>query len=52
MENPKLLFFINDDDQIPFDMINIARNKAFYNSAILVVDYLLDIVYDVVMNSG
>jgi len=50
--NPKLLFYVNKDDCGPLDMSLWAPNRAFYYKALLVVDYLLDLIFEVLWNSN
>lgn len=48
--NPMLLFIENYRDQIPFDICKMSLNKAFNYKAMLVVNQLLDLVYEVLEN--
>lgn len=50
-ENPLMLFMINRNDEIPFDMCYRAMNKAFYQMSILCIDSLLDMTFEAIMNS-
>jgi len=50
IENPKLLFFVNDRDQVPFDLCRCSLNKAYNNQGRLVVNFLLDTVFEILMN--
>jgi len=51
-ENPLMLFMINKDDEIPFDMCYRSLNKAFYQLSILTIDNLLDIVFEAMIMSN
>ena len=49
--NPRLLFLVNSQDCVPFDMALFGSNPAFESQAIITVDFLLDLVYQVLINA-